>query len=122
MMTKKRPAASGIAGRGSNFWRTSYTPITDDTQPHARFPMCDLLGVRLVDSLPRRCPLRADWPLAIIEQLQGRAWAELGRGPDGDLAGAIDTLGRVETCTNCFARLIGHPRIQRLRPRQEDAA
>lgn len=122
MTTKKRPAARGIAERGTNYWRTDDTPTTDDTQPHARFPMCDLLSVRIVDSLPRRCPLLAEWPLAALERMTDIAFAELRFAPDGDLAGANDTLARVETCTTCFSRLIGHPRIRRLVPHRGGAA
>ncbi|MFH1418773.1 MAG: hypothetical protein ABII12_10885 [Planctomycetota bacterium] len=120
--TEKRPAATGIAERGSNYWRTDDTSTTGETQGRDRFPVCRLLGVRIVDFLPRRCPLRGDWPLVVIGRMTDIAFAELRLGPDGDLGGALDTLARCETCLSCFTRQNRHPRVRGLRPNGGGAA
>ncbi len=91
-----------------------FTTRTAATPKHETLPRCRLHGVRLVDKLPARCPLREGRSIAELTRRKNDAWAVLG-DPSGDRGGALLELEILDTCESCVLQLAGHPVIQRLR-------
>ena len=77
---------------------------------------CELHHVKIVDRLPRRCPLATRDPLATLAAMQEVGWRELLAGDHAnDVGGALATLAAVETCRTC--ELLATPQVKRIRAR-----
>ena len=80
-----------------------------------RIPKCKLSGCRIVGALPVGCPLGAENPLEAVHTFTERGFGRLFARPTPDNSGGLDDLDRADTCGLCIHRLLGHPRIRRLR-------
>lgn len=92
-------------------------PVSDARPACERFPLCQLHGHRIIDELPKRCPLRAASPIQALSGMLDLAWKGLGQfDRDGDaLDDGLAMQERAEVCGNCIARNLSQPTIRRLR-------
>ena len=79
------------------------------------FPRCQLRCCRIVDELPRGCPLGVQNPLAAVGLLEDRGWRRVLRRPFPDITGGQADQYRAELCLTCISRLRNHPVIRRIR-------
>lgn len=80
-----------------------------------RFPLCELRGCRIVDELPRGCPLATDNPTAAIGWLEDRGWQRELRRPFPDIAGGQIDRQRAGVCSACSDHIRVNPVVRRLR-------
>lgn len=109
---------NGPAGRrsGAGECKSDLEADTTGGEPGRQFPRCPLHNVRLVDCLPRNCPLRADRPGDIIDKLRALAHDALQRGvPRGDVAEALHAFRMAEICETCIRRMLNRRAVRRLR-------
>ena len=92
-------------------------PITDSTPICGRFPLCRLHGHRIVDALPKRCPLSKPSAIGAVSAMWKLAWSGIAQfDRDGDaLDDGLAMQDRCEICHNCIGRNLSHPTIRRLR-------
>jgi len=80
-----------------------------------RFPRCELHGCRIVDRLPKGCPLATAAPVVAIVALMERGWDRAYRQVWPDVTGGRADLARAAVCDACHSRNSGNPNIVRLR-------
>ena len=92
---------------------------TQEQEPGQSFPMCQLFGHRIVNTLPFDCPMRSQDPLSALDVMQNQAWPVIREGFDTyDLTEGLQVLDQVEVCANCIPRLLSHRIVRRLRRRK----
>jgi hypothetical protein len=106
MPEEKWPDALAGAG-GPECWNT---PILCE-----RFPRCELHGCRIVDRLPKGCPLATADPVTAIISLVEQAWDRAYRRVLPDVFGGRTALARAAVCDACYDRIAGNPHVVRLR-------
>lgn len=81
------------------------------------FPFCRLWGLRVLDELPRSCPLRSEHPYSELLNRQDGAFRLLAT-PRADPSLGLAELDRAEVCYRCAGRLLADHRIRQLRQQQ----
>ena len=84
-----------------------------------RHATCELYGIRVVDALPRRCPMQAVYPLDVLLEWKNAGFAALR---DHDHHRGNDLLHRSEVCFRCSTRLRLNQTVRHLRGENQNAA
>jgi len=84
---------------GPQAWGQANAGEYESDDWHSTFPLCRLHNVRIVDELPRGCPLAEENPSRAIQELQDRAWSKM-LDIVHDPSGGHD-LERVHICGRC---------------------
>lgn len=77
------------------------------------WPVCQLTGQQIIDTLPTGCPWAQRYGLQALGQLQDRCWSRLLARPYADTAGGLADRARYETCIRCQLRSHRHVRYLR---------
>ena len=107
MVEKKGPRAGDTASAGEY--------VCDASNITPFYPFCQLHCCRLVDYLPRGCPMRDERPLCAVHAYRDRGYARLAPGPDCDITGGLADLARADVCERCVGELLRSSWVRRLR-------